>query len=215
MHLQGAIFDMDGTLLDSVPAWQSLFSDLLAAFGCQPEPGLSRIVQPMGLTESTAYLKTHYGLSQTQEELANWARERMGRFYREEVRAKPGAEAFLSLLKLEGVWMYLATATDRPLAEAAMRRAGLDGYFRGILTCEDVHAGKDQPVIFERCLTRLRCRKADCVVFEDSPAAIQTAKAAGFRVAAVYDPSFASDRAELEALADYYIRDYSDWITRE
>ena len=140
---------------------------------------------------------------------------RMERFYRERVTPKPDVEKLLSILKMEGVWMYVATATNRPLAEAGLRRTGLDRYFRGILTCAEAGRGKEDPLIFEKCLTRLRCRKRDCVVFEDSLYAIRTAKAAGFRVAGVYDSMSEADQPEIQRLSDYYIRSYEELVQSE
>ena len=123
---------------------------------------------------------------------------------------------FLSLLKMEGVWMYVATATDRHLAEAALRHAGIDGYFRGLMTCGEVGEGKnDSPEIYERAMRRLRGNKKDTVVFEDSLHAIQTAKAAGLRVCAVYDPSAEADQQEIQRIADYYIRSYDEMFESE
>ena len=106
--------------------------------------------------------------------------------------------------------MYVATATDRPLVEAALRHAGIDGYFRGIITSREAGQTKREgPEIYERAMRRLRSNKKDTVVFEDALHAVQTAKAAGFRVAAVYDPS-EPDQEELRRLADYYITSYEE-----
>jgi len=131
------------------------------------------------------------------------------------VQAKPGLKKFLALLKMEGVWMYVATATDRPLAEAALRHAGIYDYFRGLITVAEAGVGKRDPEIFERALRRLQSNKKDTVVFEDALHAIQTAKRAGFRVAAVYDPSADDDQEEIKALADYYITSYEEMFEHE
>lgn len=138
-------------------------------------------------------------------------------FYQHEVQAKPGVDKFLSLLKMEGVWMYVATATDRPLAEAALRHAGIDHYFRGLITVAEVGVGKKESAeIYERAMRRLQSNKKDTVVFEDAFHAIQTAKAAGFRVAAVYDASEEAHQEEIRGLADYYIRSFEEMFeTRE
>ena len=132
-------------------------------------------------------------------------------FYCEKVQPKPGVEKFLSLLKMEGVWMYVATATDRPLAEAALRHAGIDGYFRGLITSQEVGVGKGESAeIYERAMRRLQSNKKDTVVFEDAYHAIQTAKAAGFRVAAVYDAAEEENQPAIRQLADYYIRSFEE-----
>ena len=107
--------------------------------------------------------------------------------------------------------MYVATATDRPLAEAALRHAGIDGYFRGLITSQEVGVGKGESAeIYERAMRRLQSNKKDTVVFEDAYHAIQTAKAAGFRVAAVYDEAEEENQPAIRQLADYYIRSFEE-----
>ena len=212
MRLQGAIFDMDGTLLDSMPIWKGFSQRFLRDLGREPEADLDTVVKTKTLRECARYFREHYRLPQSERELIEMATGRIHRFYAEEAQPKADVEKFLSLLKMEGVWMYVATATDREEAEAALRRTGLLEYFRGIMTCTEAGAGKNSPVIFEKCLTRLRCRREDCVVFEDALHAVRTAKEAGFRVAAVYDASSEADQPEIRALADYYIRSYGEWM---
>lgn len=106
--------------------------------------------------------------------------------------------------------MYVATATDHPLVEIAMDHAGLTDYFCGMVTCGDAGRGKEDPEVYEMALRRLRCRKEETVVFEDALFALRTAKAAGFRTVAVYDPS-EPDQDAMKAEADYYIRSFEDW----
>ena len=107
--------------------------------------------------------------------------------------------------------MYVATATDRPLAEAALRHAGIDHYFRGLITVAEVGVGKrDSAEIYERAMRRLQSNKKDTVVFEDAFHAIRTAKAAGFRVAAVYDASEEANQPAIREMADYYIHSFEE-----
>ena len=210
MRLQSAIFDMDGTLLDSMPIWRDLGTSVLRGLGIEPEPETDEMLKTLSLRHGIAYCKEHYHLPQTEEELIGRVVDRVADFYQHEVQAKPGVDKFLSLLKMEGVWMYVATATDRHLAEAALRCAGIDGYFRGILTCQEVGQGKDSPEIFERCMRRLRSNKKDTVIFEDALHAIETAKAAGFRVCGVYDDSAREDQEAIRRIADYYITSFEE-----
>lgn len=210
MRLQSAIFDMDGTLLDSMGMWNNLGADVLRAQGKEPLPDLRRQLETLSLRQGAAYCKEAYGLSQSVDSVMELISRRVRDFYHNEVQVKPGVVKFLSLLKMEGVWMYVATATGRDLAEAALKHTGIRDYFRGIVTCEDVGTGKDHPEVFERALRRLRSTKQDTVVFEDALFAIRTAKAAGFRVAAVYDPSAEGDQDAIREIADYYIRSYEE-----
>ncbi|MCI8970756.1 MAG: HAD family phosphatase [Oscillibacter sp.] len=210
MRLQSAIFDMDGTLVDSMGMWRTLGSVLAENHGAVPPPGLDRQVASLGLWEGTAYCKELFGLSEPVEELVQEIWGRIEHFYRHEVRPKPGVIRFLSILKMEGVWMYVATATDRPLAEAALKTAGLEGFFRGIITSREAGQEKREgPEIYERALRRLRSTKKDTVVFEDALHALRTARAAGFRTAAVYDES-EPEQEEMRRLAEYYIRSYEE-----
>lgn len=214
MRLQSAIFDMDGTLLDSMGVWETLCSDLLREIGLEPEADLDAKVKPMSAQQGAAYCRKRYNLTQSEDEIVDLIDRRIERFYRREVTPKPGVERMLSLLKMQGVGMYVATATNRGPAEAALRRTGLDIYFQGLMTCADAGSGKESPAIYEMAMRRLRSNKHDTVVFEDSLFAIRTAKAAGFRVAGVYDPSSEADQAEIRALADDYIRSFEDWTER-
>ena len=138
----------------------------------------------------------------------------MERFYRQEVRPKPGLEKFLSILKMEGVWMYVATATDRALSETALKTAGIDRFFRGIVTSRDAGSHKSESAeIYEMAMRRLQSNKRDTVIFEDALYAIRTAKAAGFRVAGVYDATAEQDRSEIQRISDYYIRSYEELVS--
>ncbi len=215
MRLQSAIFDMDGTLLDSMHMWKDLGGELLRGLGYTPAPDLQERLKALTLREGAAYCKEAYGMPQSVDELTARIAARIEDFYRNEVRAKPGVANFLSLLKMEGVWMYVATATDRPLAEAALRRAGIRDYFRGVLTCGEIGRGKDSPEIYEGAMRRLRSNKRDTVVFEDALFAARTAKNAGFRVAAVYDACAEEDQPALRALADYYIASFEELFETE
>ena len=131
------------------------------------------------------------------------------KYYLEVVTLKPGAAAFLELLRNNGVKMCIATATDEYLAEAALKRCGVMGYFSKIFTCTSVGCGKDKPVIYRKALKYLGTKKSESVVFEDALYAIKTAKSDGFITTAIYD-KYEKCQEEIRALSDYYITDYSE-----
>ena len=211
MRLQSAIFDLDGTLLDSMHAWDDVSPAIVRALGVEPEADLADKVRDLTPQGRAQYCKETYGLSQSVDELLAMAGARMAEFYRSEVQLKPGVQKFLSLLKMEGVWMYVATNTDRRLVELVLKKTGLEPYFRGIVTCAEAGAGKRESAeVYEKAMRRLRSNKKDTVIFEDALHAIRTAKAAGFRVCGVYDPSAEADQEAIRAESDYYICSFEE-----
>lgn len=211
MRLQAAVFDMDGTLLDSMHIWNNVGPRALREAGYDPGPELHDKLKVMTFEDGARYCKELFHMPQSVEEIVEMTLALVRDFYHKEVRAKPGVIPFLSLLKMQGVDMYVATNTGRDLAEAGLRRAGLEGYFKGLITCADVGAGKnDSPEIFLRAMRRLQGNLLNTVVFEDALHAIRTAKAAGFRVCAVYDPSAEADREEIRRLADVYVESFEE-----
>ena len=213
MRLQSAIFDMDGTLLDSMPTWRELGPTFLKEAGISATPEQDRMLHILADCDVIPYLREVCGLQKSPEEIMNEIIRRMEDFYSTQVRPKPGLEKFLSILKMEGVWMYVATATHRRLTEKALKTAGIDQYFRGIITSADAGNHKrDSADIYEMAMRRLQSNKRDTVVFEDALYAIRTAKAAGFRVAGVYDVTEEDDQPEIQRISDYYIRSYEELV---
>ena len=121
MRLQSAIFDMDGTLLDSMPTWRELGPAFLRETGIPATPEQEQMLRTMTDHEVIPYLREVCGLPWSEQEIMDKIIARMEDFYSTAVRPKPGLEKFLSILKMEGVWMYVATATHRRLTEKALK----------------------------------------------------------------------------------------------
>ncbi len=143
--------------------------------GYTPRPDLDAHLKVMTLRQGAAYCQETYHLPMSAEAFAEQMTQRVERFYAQEVQPKPGVERFLSILRQRGIPMYVATATDRPLAEAALGQTGLMPYFQGLLTCQDVGRGKEDPAVFQEALSRLGSRRDATWVFEDALHAIQQA----------------------------------------
>ena len=211
MRLQSAIFDMDGTLLDSMPTWRELGPTFLKEAGITATPEQDRMLHILADCDVIPYLREVCGLPWSQQEIIDQIIQRMETFYSSQVRPKPGLEKFLSILKMEGVWMYVATATHRRLTEKALKTAGIDHYFRGIVTSADAGNHKSESAdIYEMAMRRLQSNKRDTVVFEDALYAIRTAAAAGFPVWAVADPSAAQDEPEIRRLSARYLESWEE-----
>lgn len=211
MALKGAIFDLDGTLLDSMPIWDTLGERYLLARGKIPRPGLRADLATLSMTQTAQYLISQYGISDPVGTIIADINEMVSDFYLHRAPLKRGAAQFLARLRGRGVRLCVATATDRPLVEGALRRLGVLDAFTRIFTCTEVRAGKDRPDIYFCALEHLGVAQEDALVFEDALHAIETAKAAGFRVAAVQDASMEKNEARIRALSDVYLIDYADW----
>lgn len=205
-----AVFDMDGTLVDSMAFWRRLGREYLAGKGVTA--GVDAVLErtrPMTMTESAALFIAEFHLPGTAESVAAEMNAVMDLHYRKDIPLKAGVREYLSRLRRSGVRMCVASATAPDLMEVCLRRLDVAGYFDFLLSCEEVGAGKDRPDVFLEAANRLAAQPREIAVYEDSLHAARTAAEAGFYTVAVYDNSNQADWAALEALADEAISDWS------
>lgn len=207
--IQGAIFDVDGTLLDSMPIWDTIAQDYLRSLGYTPREDLSKTFASFTMEQAACYYRSEYGVTLSNEEIIAGIDEMIAHFYTHEVQPKPGVDALLHALQSRGVKMCIATATDQHLVEAALERCGIRRYFSAIFTCSSVGHSKKEPQIYRAARAHLGTAKETTYVFEDALHAAQTAAADGFPVAAVFDPSEQQQEA-LMTLAQVYLRDFEN-----
>ncbi len=207
--IKGAIFDLDGTLLDSMSIWDTIGEDYLRSLNIEPKENLKETFKTFSLEQSAEYYREHYGVTLSVQEIISGVNSMISDYYFKTVQLKHGVADFLSKLYKSGVKMCVATVTDSFLAEAALKRCGVLGCFSGIITCAQVGCGKENPRIYREALKILGTNKNQTVVLEDALHALQTAKSDGFKTAAVYD-SHEENQKELKAISDFYIKDFSD-----
>ncbi len=206
MKIRGAIFDVDGTLLDSLFIWDTIGEAYLRSLGYEPREDLNEVFKNMSLYQAACYYQREYGVTLSTDEIMRGVNVLLERFYRYEALLKPGAEELLVRLRESGVKLCIATVTDRYLVEEALKRCGILSCFDTVFTCNEVGHGKDEPHIFEAALSFLGTEKSETLVFEDALYALRTAKTAGFLVAAVCD-SHEKAQDEIRALADVYMEE--------
>ena len=211
--IKGAIFDLDGTLLDSMFIWDTIGEEYLRSLGKEPHEDLKETFMTLTLEEAAEYYREHYGVTLSVKEIVDGVNAMVEQTYRTKVTLKPGIAEYLAWLKENGVRMCVATVTDRYLVEETLERLGVRHYFSEIFTCAEVGFGKDKPVIYQKALEHLETEKRDTYVFEDMLFALNTAKTDGFPTVGVYDRHEAH-QDELKELSDYYIRDFTDPILK-
>ena len=211
--IKGAIFDLDGTLLDSMFIWDTIGEDYLRSLGKEPHEDLRQTFMSFTLEEAAEYYREHYGVTLSVKEIVDGVNTMVEDIYRTKVTLKSGVADYLAYLKENKVKMCVATVTDRYLVEETLERLGIRHYFSEIFTCAEVGYGKDKPIIYRKALEHLDTAKNETYVFEDSLFALKTAKADGFTAVGVYDRHEAA-QTELKELADYYALDFNDPILK-
>ena len=206
MDKRYAIFDMDGTLVDSMVFWKNLACEYLRSKGVREIPAdiLARI-KTMTMSESAALFRAGFGLTGDLEGEMN---AMMDRHYHRDIPLKPGVSEYLRSLQARGVKMCVASATAEHLMASCLGRLGVLPCFDFLLSCESVGAGKGSPLVYQAAAQRLGAAPAEIAVYEDALYAVRTASNAGFYVVGVYDES--ADWEAIGKIADEIIINWED-----
>ena len=204
--IDAVIFDLDGTILDSLSAWEHSGTNYLRSQGIIPEDWLDEELAKMSLLDGANLVKEMYDLPQEPEEILRRTLAPIYERYATDLPLKPGVVGLLFHLKARGIKLCIATASDRVLAETALERLGVLNLFDFIVTCDEVGVGKRSAAVYEQALIQLGTSKPRTLVVEDAPYALQTAQRAGFPTLGVYDPKHGVEAAkQLSQQADYYL----------
>ena len=204
--LQGVIFDLDGTLLDSTGMWRQVDGRLMAHYGKEVPPDLSETVQRMSIEEFSQFFVEEFDLPVTPEQIAQQA-DMVAEEYREKLQLKPHVPEILDWLDQQDIPYGVATATYGELAEAALRRLHVWERLRFLLTEQDAGAPKTQPRIFQLAAQELHLGRRQIAVVEDSLHALEGAKNGGFFTIGIADPENAPVWKEICATATVHIHD--------
>lgn len=216
-NVKGAIFDMDGTILDSMIIWEDISTRYLTLLGIEPEPDLNRIVSTMTFMEGCTYIKERYHIDdRTVFEIQNEITELIKEFYYYEVLPLPGAVRIIKDLYKNGIPMVVATTGDEDVAIHAFKRIGILDYFEEILTCTRYNTSKREPLIFEKAKEIIERKSVSALdnhniyVFEDSIDAVLTAKKSGLSVVGIREKFSRNSWEQIEKAADITVDTLND-----
>lgn len=206
--IDAVIFDMDGSLVDSMWIWHEIDIEYLGRFGIELPPGLQSEIEGMSFHETAVYFKEHFSIPGSLDEIKQTWNEMAWDKYMHEVPLKPGISEFLRGCRERGIKLGIATSNSRELVENIAAVHHLKDYFTCIVTGSEVERGKPSPDIYLVAAEGLDVACDRCLVFEDILPGIRAGKAAGMRVCAVEDEYSVPARDAKKELADYYIEDY-------
>lgn len=196
------ILDLDGTLLDSLNAWDNVGNRYLESISVQACHDLDEILTDLTLEEAACYIQKHFHLKQTIQEITAGICHQIADQYENQIELKPGVLEFLNQCQRKGIEMVIFTASDFQLVEKALLRLDVIHYFKYIFTCENFGFTKKQKESYIKIAERIGYKKNECIVVEDALYAIKTAKAGGFTVKAIYDQNNQKDWLDICKIAD-------------
>ena len=209
---KAVLFDLDGTLVDSMWMWKDIDIEFLGRFGYGLPEDLQREIEGMSFSETASYFKERFSLPMTVEEIKDcWIAMSIEK-YRTEVGLKPGALEFLKYCRERGIRTGVATSNGRDMVDAVIESLKIGDYLGEVATACEVEAGKPEPDIYLEVARRLSVEPEECLVFEDIPARIVAGKRAGMTVLAVQDEFSKDLETEKRELADGFIRDYFELL---
>ena len=211
-EIKGVIFDLDGTLVDSMWMWKAIDIEYLGKRGLDCPEDLQKKIEGMSFSETAVYFKERFHLPDSLEEIkAEWTRMSLDK-YEHQVPLKPGAGRFLRFLKDHNIPTGIATSNGQAMVDGVLDALKIRPFFDSVATACEVKAGKPAPDIYLYVAGKLGVKPEDCLAFEDVPAGIQAGKAAGMRVIAMADEFSRAMEEEKRRLADFWADDFDQVI---
>ena len=210
MRFKAAIFDLDGTLLDSMSIWSNLCHEFLLRHNIDQDIDLDGKLGVISMRNALEYVINEFSLKISLDEAYTETWQIVEEFYHSKAQIKPGIKKILDHLQKNGIPCGVITATETGLVIPALERVGLSGYFKHVFSCSEMQTSKRTPEVFFSMSRLLGASPSETVVFEDALYAALTAKNAGYAVAAVHDIS-EKNPLKLQQTADWYCKDWRDF----
>ena len=205
MKIKAAIFDADGTLLDSMGQWNLVPYKYVKSLGVAADENIAEKLFTMTISEAAEFIIDEYELSVTVEEAVEGMDAIIRAFYKNDVKLKDGAGELLEFFKSRGIPMVIGTSTDRDCIEVGLERTGISAYFDRIYTSTEVGKSKEKPDLFIQAMEFMESSPDETIVFEDGLYSLRTAAALGMKTVGIFDEVSLSNQKELKELADLYV----------
>ncbi len=212
MRIKGVIFDLDGTLIDSMWVWDQVDRDFLGARGFEVPPDYQKEIQALGFYETACYTIDRFGLKERPEDIIKEWNDMAERTYHKEVQIKPYARELLVCLRDQGIHLGVATASYASLFTECLKRNNVYDLFECFTETSEVERGKGFPDIYIKAAGKLGYSPQECLVFEDIHQGILGARAGGFCTVGVFDEKSADSWAEIQRDSDYAIRGFGQLL---
>lgn len=210
--IKAVIFDLDGTLVDSMWVWEQIDIDFLKSKGYTPPEDLKDAITHLTFTQTAEYFKNRFNLSDSIDEIKNTWHNMAYNFYSSKVFIKEGVVPFFEKLKSLNIKIGLATSSSVVLLEATLKNNGIYDLFDAITVTDEVKKSKENPDVYLLAAKKLNVSPENCVVFEDIIAAVRGAKLAGMKVVGVYDKASDDQKEILIKSCDKYIHSYNELL---
>lgn len=211
-NIEGAVFDLDGTLLDSSWVWEKVDEKFLGDRGFQVPDDYVDEISPLGAERAAVYTIERFGLNEDKDDIVREWIEMAKKEYATEVVCKPYAKEFLEEIHKLNIKMAVATSSDRELFMKTLEREGILKYFQKIVTVDEVERGKGYPDIYEEAARRIKVNLHKCLVFEDILAGVTGASLGEFNVVAVFDEKSKHNWEKIKSISKYSINDYKELL---
>ena len=202
LNIRGMIFDLDGTLIDSMPAWENIGSDFLKKHGINPPDDLNEIIKTMSFAESARYFIEFYGVAMTEAQVGDEINGMIRENYASHIVLKPFVKETLDQYLNQGIRMAILTATHKTLTELVLRRFGLLDHFEFILTSGMAGLPKSQPEIYHQAVAQLELPAQQIAIFEDALYCIRAARESGCHIVGVFDEASKKDWQAIKNSSD-------------
>lgn len=212
-NIKAVLFDLDGTLVDSMWLWKSIDIEYLGRYNIELPEKLEEKIEGMSFTETANYFKETFNIKEPVEEIKKTWNDMAWDYYLNKVGLKSGIMGFLEYLAKNNIIMGIGSSNSKDLVNVVLKKYNMIDYFTSIRTSCEVDRGKPFPDIYLKVAEDLNVRPEECLVFEDIPKGIIAGKDAGMKVCAIYDDYSKNLDETKRTLADYYINDYDELLS--